>query len=249
MFELVDLIIAFVLGALAATTLLAWLIQRWANKIKVLGPIYYPVSSFNMAPGTTLSATINTPTYLFTTVTGTGIAYIQLPTINSNNIGIKFYVKNMSSANNTNSNLKIINLKNVVKYSKLKRNLLFRARNGLKYLLFLLGLYKAKTSYRELEDQIDLVLKLAKKKANQVIWIQQKPLQTPRIAVERSIHKKYFKRINAKMDKVDREFVKFINLEDIAKNHDFYIYDGVHLSEKGHRHLADLVTKEIEAML
>ena len=36
MFELVDLIIAFVLGALAATTLLAWLIQRWANNIKAL---------------------------------------------------------------------------------------------------------------------------------------------------------------------------------------------------------------------
>ena len=36
MFEFVDLIIAFVLGALAATTLLAWLIQRWANNIKSL---------------------------------------------------------------------------------------------------------------------------------------------------------------------------------------------------------------------
>ena len=36
MFELVDLVIAFVLGALAATTLLAWLIQRWANNIKAL---------------------------------------------------------------------------------------------------------------------------------------------------------------------------------------------------------------------
>ena len=36
MFEFVDLIIAFVLGALAATTLLAWLIQRWANNIKAL---------------------------------------------------------------------------------------------------------------------------------------------------------------------------------------------------------------------
>lgn len=132
---------------------------------------------------------------------------------------------------------------------KLKRNLLFRSRNGLKYLLFILGLYKAKTSYRELEDQIDLVLKLAKTKARHLIWIQQKPLQTPRIAIERKIYMKYFKRIKAKMEKVDTDFVSFINLENIARNHDYYIYDGVHLSEMGHAHLANLVSDEIKKIL
>ena len=36
MFELVDLIIAFVLGALASVAFISWLVNRWANRIRVL---------------------------------------------------------------------------------------------------------------------------------------------------------------------------------------------------------------------
>ena len=36
MFEWIDLIIAFVLGAVAATAFISWLVQRWANRIRAL---------------------------------------------------------------------------------------------------------------------------------------------------------------------------------------------------------------------
>lgn len=36
MFNFVDLIIAFVFGAVAATAFISWLVQRWANRIRAL---------------------------------------------------------------------------------------------------------------------------------------------------------------------------------------------------------------------
>jgi len=72
-----------------------------ANIIRLYQAIHVSVSAVTVAPGTTTTMTINSPSYYFVTVTGGGTANFNLPPTNVNNRGMIFYIKNVST-NNTN---------------------------------------------------------------------------------------------------------------------------------------------------
>ena len=77
-----------------------------ANIIHVYQAMHVSVSSFTMAPGSVLSATVQTPSYLFITVSGAGTATLRLPPTAGNTRGMMFYIKNVST-NNTNRQVSI----------------------------------------------------------------------------------------------------------------------------------------------
>jgi hypothetical protein len=71
-----------------------------ANIIRLYQAIHVSVSAVTVAPGTTTTMTINSPSYYFVTVTGAGTANFNLPPTNgNNNRGMIFYIKNVSTTN------------------------------------------------------------------------------------------------------------------------------------------------------
>ena len=138
----------------------------------------------------------------------------------------------------------------VKKYSgsvrrKMLKYSLLGFKNLLKYLLFFIGLYKARTSLREIDDQIELVETMAKHKAKALIWIQQSPLESKRILLERMVYRRYFKRSLEKIYKLDNKFVSLLNLQNYTTDSNFYLYDGVHLSEWGHNQVTQKVLEKV----
>jgi len=71
---------------------------------------------------------------------------------------------------------------------RLGKSLKLKIRNLIKYLLFILGLYKPRASLREMGDQVGVVARVAREKATTVIWIQHQSIQTSRIVLERSFY-------------------------------------------------------------
>jgi hypothetical protein len=71
-----------------------------ANIIRVFQAIHVSVSAVTVAPGSTTTMTINSPSYYFVNVTGAGTANFNLPTTNGNNRGMLFYIKNLSTQAN-----------------------------------------------------------------------------------------------------------------------------------------------------
>jgi lysophospholipase L1-like esterase len=82
---------------------------------------------------------------------------------------------------------------------------------------------------------------MAAKQSKRIIWVQHQALQNRRIFLERRSYAKYYREILAALVKHESANFALVTLPDefmIAEN---YLLDCVHLSEKGHRRLADLL--------
>ena len=126
---------------------------------------------------------------------------------------------------------------------RLKRALKMRFRNIVKYLLYFLGLYKTRVSRREIEDQINAVVHLASKQSKRIMWVQHQALQNRRIYLERRSYEKYYKEILRALEKYESEQFKLVVLPDSFLIQDNYLLDCIHLSEKGHQVIAEMLQK------
>lgn len=125
--------------------------------------------------------------------------------------------------------------------NKINKNLKVRIRNAVKYILFGLGLYRSRVSRREIADQIDAIVHLASKQSKRIMWVQHQALQHRRIFLERRSYKKYYKEIMAALEKHQGPNFALITLPDTFLTQENYLYDCIHLSEKGHRELATML--------
>jgi hypothetical protein len=133
--------------------------------------------------------------------------------------------------------------------SRLVKKLRLRIRNGMKYILFCFGLYKPRTSFQEIKDQISIVSKLASIKANNVLWIQHQPIQTNRIFLERSIFYRYYREtINSLAPMVSSNF-RVLQLPKTFLRDQNYLLDGVHLTAQGHKELSELIEEKLTGLL
>ena len=123
--------------------------------------------------------------------------------------------------------------------NRINKSLKVRIRNSVKYTLFGLGLYKSRVSRREIADQIDAVVHLASKQSKRIMWVQHQALQSRRIFLERQSYEKYYKEILEALKKHESSTFKLVTLLDEFLIQDNYLYDCIHLSERGHRELAD----------
>ena len=114
-----------------------------------------------------------------------------------------------------------------------------RIRNIVKYILFGLGLYKSRVSRREIADQIDAVVHLASRQSKRIMWVQHQALQNRRIFLERQSYEKYYKEILKALEKHESSTFKLVTLPPKFLTQENYLFDCVHLSERGHRELAD----------
>ena len=124
---------------------------------------------------------------------------------------------------------------------RLKRAAKVRFRNAVKYLLYFFGLYKSRISRREVEDQIEAVVHLARHQSKRIMWIQHQALQNRRIFLERRSYERYYKEILRALEKYKSPEFTVITLPDSFLKQENYLLDCVHLSETGHREMYKLV--------
>ena len=129
---------------------------------------------------------------------------------------------------------------------RLRKALRARFRNAVKYGLYFLGLYKSRVSRREIEDQIDAVVQLASKQSKRIMWVQHQALQNRRIYLERRSYKKYYKEILRALDKHQSGKFKLVTLPNDFLVEENYLLDCIHLSERGHRVLAEMLYKSFK---
>ena len=127
--------------------------------------------------------------------------------------------------------------------NRLRRAARMRFRNSIKYLLYFLGLYKTRISRREIEDQINAVIHLASKQSKRIMWVQHQALQNRRIYLERRSYKKYYKEILRALEKHESNQFKLVTLPDSFLVQENYLLDCIHLSEKGHQEIAEILQK------
>ncbi len=118
--------------------------------------------------------------------------------------------------------------------SKVKNQIKFRLRNGVKYLLFATGQYKPRVGTHDLEDQITAVLAVAKKKTSEVIWIQHVPAWSMRTIVERWYYKRYLTRIEKFVGEHAQNQVTLVIPDGSLSKTENYALDTTHLSSAGH---------------
>jgi hypothetical protein len=124
---------------------------------------------------------------------------------------------------------------------RLKRSLKVRFRNTVKYALFFMGLYKSRISRREIDDQIEAVVQLAKHQSKRIMWIQHQALQSRRIFLERRSYERYYKEIERCLQKYKSPEFTVITLPESFLTQENYLLDCVHLSEQGHREMYKIV--------
>ncbi len=124
---------------------------------------------------------------------------------------------------------------------RIKRAIKVRFRNTVKYILFFSGLYKARISRREIDDQIRAVVQLAKNQSKQIMWIQHQALQNRRIFLERRSYERYYKEIERSLQQYKSPEFTVITLPDSFLKQENYLLDCVHLSEQGHREMYKIV--------
>jgi hypothetical protein len=124
---------------------------------------------------------------------------------------------------------------------RVKRALKAKFRNAVKYLLFFTGLYKSRISRREIDDQINAVVQLAKHQSKRIMWIQHQALQSRRIFLERRSYERYYKEIERCLHKYKSPEFTVITLPDSFLKQENYLLDCVHLSEQGHREMYKIV--------
>ena len=132
-----------------------------------------------------------------------------------------------------------------VKSKRVKRSLKRRFRNAVKYVLFFLGLYKPRASKRELNDQIQAVFQLAKHKTKRKIWIQHRAYLNPRIALEKWVYERYYKKIMKSLNSIKDDGLTIIEIPHSFQVFDNYLFDCIHLSAQGHKILAELVKEKL----
>lgn len=118
-------------------------------------------------------------------------------------------------------------------------------RNIVKSVLFFTGQYKPRASRRELKDQIEAVIHLAQHKTDRLIWIQHRAFLNHRIWLEKWVYERYYKQIMKTLDGLGLKGVTVLEIPDefmVAEN---YLFDCVHLSNKGHERLEKLVREII----
>ena len=124
---------------------------------------------------------------------------------------------------------------------RIKRAIKVRFRNTVKYILFFFGLYKARISRREIDDQIKAVVQLAKHQSKRIMWIQHQALQNRRIFLERRSYERYYKEIERSLQQYKSPEFTVITLPDSFLKQENYLLDCVHLSEQGHREMYKIV--------
>jgi hypothetical protein len=127
--------------------------------------------------------------------------------------------------------------------NRLRRAVRMRFRNSVKYTLYFLGLYKSRVSRREIEDQINAVVHLASKQSKRIMWVQHQALQNRRIYLERRSYEKYYKEILRALEKHESDQFKLVTLPDSFLIQENYLLDCIHLSEKGHQVIAEILQK------
>jgi hypothetical protein len=125
--------------------------------------------------------------------------------------------------------------------NRLRRAVRMRFRNSVKYTLYFLGLYKSRVSRREIEDQINAVVHLASKQSKRIMWVQHQALQNRRIYLERRSYEKYYKEILRALEKHESDQFKLVTLPDSFLIQENYLLDCIHLSEKGHQVIAEIL--------
>ena len=132
-----------------------------------------------------------------------------------------------------------------VKTRRVKKFLKRRFRNGVKYVLFFLGLYKPRASKRELNDQIEAVIQLAKHKTDRLIWIQHRAYLNPRIALEKSVYGRYYSKIMRTLRRMEGPGVTVLEIPDEFMVSENYLFDCIHLSSIGHQRMETFVREKI----
>ena len=132
---------------------------------------------------------------------------------------------------------------------RLGKSIKLRARNLIKYFLFLLGLYKPRASLKEMGDQVGVVARIARQKAENILWIQHQSIQTNRIVLERSQYRRYYREIIDALSPMVSESFKVLQLPKNFLRGENYLLDGVHLTEDGHRELAKLIEEKLATFL
>ena len=132
-----------------------------------------------------------------------------------------------------------------VKTKRVKKFFKRRFRNAVKYVLFFLGLYKPRASKRELNDQIQAVIQLAKHKSDRLIWIQHRAYLNPRIALEKWVYERYYTKIMKTLRSMKVEGLTILEIPDSFGVADNYLFDCIHLSARGHKILAELVREKL----
>ncbi len=130
---------------------------------------------------------------------------------------------------------------------QLKRAVKVRFRNTVKYLLYFTGLYKTRISRREIEDQINAVVHLARHQSKRIMWIQHHALENRRIFLERRSYKRYYKEILRALEKYKSPEFTVITLPDSFLKQENYLLDCVHLSEAGHREMCKIVRERFKS--
>lgn len=128
---------------------------------------------------------------------------------------------------------------------RLRKQARLRLRNAMKYLLFFAGAYRPKVSVREIDDQVRAVLAISTKRADRVIWIQHRSLQSMRLFVERTVYRRYYRRLVRAINDNLQSGVELIELDSAFMVSANYLLDGVHLSEKGHAEIARVILERI----
>ena len=124
---------------------------------------------------------------------------------------------------------------------RLKRVLKARFRNTVKYALYFTGLYRSRISRREIADQIDAVIRVAKHQSKRIMWIQHQTLRNRRIFLERRSYERYYKEIVKALERYKSPEFTVITLPDSFLRQENYLLDCVHLSEAGHRQVYEIV--------
>ena len=131
--------------------------------------------------------------------------------------------------------------------SRIKNRIKFRARNLLKYLLFMTGQYRPRVNTGDLEDQINAVISVAQSRAKEIVWIQHVPAWSMRTFVERWYYERYVKRIRWFAERNANRGVTFIIPEGPLVDAQNYALDTTHLSARGHREYAEFMS-QVDAM-
>jgi hypothetical protein len=129
--------------------------------------------------------------------------------------------------------------------NKLKKDLRRLFRNTVKYVLFLFGLYRPRVSRKELSDQIDVVINLAKLKCEKLVWVQHRAFLKHRIVLEKATYDRYYLEIMKALKSRSSDFLQIVEIPDDFMTQENYLFDCVHLSSSGHVALERIIRRSI----
>ena len=134
-------------------------------------------------------------------------------------------------------------------FNLIRKKFKLKMKNFIKYILYFFGMYKPRTSIRELDDQIQALKGILHKKAKKVIWIQHQSLQIARLRVERRYYAKYYNRIILSIKRKTNDNFALLELPNSFLQPINFLLDGVHLSKQGHKMLAEIINTELSRLV